>query len=380
MTRRTATLLAIAVAVWLAGCTPGAVRDARTAPASAPVPASAAPAPVPPAQAVVETGEIKGAAYRIDIPVNWNGELVVNAHGYEPAGSPRQVPLPFPEGMAPLLAQGFAIAATGYSAKGWAIPEAITDIERLRAYVVATHGPPRRAWLVGWSMGGLVALASAERHPQAWSGVVSMCGVSLSSEAMMSRGALGPLAAFDALFPGVLPQAPAGLADASLPDAAEGDAIAAALDGNATRATALAQHFDIPRDALPGSLWLYYLVLQELAQRAGGFPVASATGPDGIDGDEAALGVRIRRYVAAPAALAYVRDTGALTGAAPVPVALQPNPADPTVPARFSRGYLALAEAAGRGAQVRLLPPAGEGHCGFAEDTVGAALETLRLR
>jgi pimeloyl-ACP methyl ester carboxylesterase len=370
MTRRTASLLlTLATAALLAACAPANLRES-----------AAPPTAVAPAQAIVDTGELEGAAYRIDIPANWNGQLVVNAHGYETAGSPRELPLPFPSGMEPLLAQGYAIATSGYSAQGWAIPEAIADTERLRAHFVARHGAPTRAWLVGWSMGGLVALASAERHPQAWNGVVSMCGVAVSSETMFARAALGPLAAFDAMFPGTLPQAPGGLADASLPPAADGDAIEAALAGDEARADKLAKRFDIPRDKLAGSLWLYYLALRELGQRAGGFPAGSATGPGGVEGDEAALGVRIRRYVADPAALAYVRETGALTGAAPVPVVLQPNARDPIVPARFSSGYLALATAKGRGKQVRVLPPVGEGHCGFPPEAVATALKSVQAQ
>jgi len=361
------TLLAIATVALFVAC---ASNGART-----PVPA---PTQVPRAQAVVETGEIEGALYRIDIPVDWNGELVVDAHGYETVGSPRGNPLPFPGGMEPLLAQGFAIAASGYSTQGWAIPEAIADTERLRAHFVARHGTPKRSWLVGWSMGGLVALASAERHPRSWDGVVSMCGVALSSEALMARGALGPLAAYDALFPGVLPQAPGGLADPALPAMPDGDAVEAALAGDEARAVALANRFDIPREDLAGSLWLYYVVLRELAQRAGGFPVSSDNGADGTDGDEAELGVRIRRYTADPAALAYVRGTGALTGAAPVPVVLQPNQVDPIVTPRMSSGYVTLARKAGRATQVRMLPGVGEGHCRFPPETVANALAVLR--
>ena len=372
MTRRPASLLlTLATAALLAACSPAQVRESS--------PPTTPTKPVAPAQAIVDTGELEGAAYRIDIPANWNGELVVNAHGYETAGSKREVPLPFPSGMEPLLAQGFAIAASAYSAQGWAIPEGIADSERLRAHFVARHGAPTRTWLVGWSMGGLVALASAERHPRAWSGVVAMCGVAVSSEKMFARAALGPLAAFDALFPGVLPQASGGLADASLPPAADGDAIEAALAGNEAQAQALARRFDIPRSELASSLWLYYLALRELAQRAGGFPAGSATGSEGVEGDEAMLATRIRRYVADPAALAYVRETGALTGAAQVPVVLQPSGQDPIVPALFSSGYLALAQAQGRGAQVRSLPPLGEGHCRFPPEAVVTALQAVRV-
>lgn len=370
MTPRTVSiLLSFACTAWLAACTPAGLREPAPTRATAEA-----------GQTVVDTGELESAAYRIDIPANWNGELVVNAHGYETVGSPRKVPLPFPSGMEPLLAQGYAIAASGYSGQGWAIGEAIADTERLRAHFLARHGAPKRTWLVGWSMGGLVALASAERHPQAWDGVVAMCGVTVSSETMFARGALGPLAAFDAMFPGTLPQAAGGLADASLAPAADGEAIEAALAGNEDRATALAKRFGIPRSELAGSLWLYYLALRELAQRADGFPVDSVDGADGVDGDEAVLRTRIRRYQAAPAALAYVRETGALTGEAKVPVVLQPNALDPVVPAPFSSAYLALATGKGRGSQVRVLPPVGQGHCGFPPEAVGNALNTVRSR
>ena len=266
------------------------------------------------AAAVVEIGTLDGAQYRIDIPADWNGELVMNAHGYVPAGSPPTAP-EVPGGMQPLLDRGFAVAASDYSAQGWAIGEGITDTERLRRHFVDRHGAPGKSWLVGWSMGGLVALASAERHPQSWDGVVSMCGVAMSTEDLFARAVLAPLAAFDALHPDVLPQAPGGLADASLPAEPDGGAIEAAFASDESRAAAFARRFDLPRDDAAASLWLYYVALRELATRAGGFPVASTSGADGTDGDEAALGVRIRRYAPDPAALAYVRRTGQRAGA-----------------------------------------------------------------
>ena len=202
----------------------------------------------------------------------------------------------------------------------------------------------------------------------------------MSTEDLFARAVLAPLAAFDALHPDVLPQAPGGLADASLPAEPDGGAIEAAFASDESRAAAFARRFDLPRDDAAASLWLYYVALRELATRAGGFPVASTSGADGTDGDEAALGVRIRRYAPDPAALAYVRRTGALTGAAPVPVVLQPNTVDPIGPARFSRAYAALAEAKGRGAQVRTLTTVGEGHCRFPPDSVVSALESVRAR
>jgi hypothetical protein len=36
-----------------------------------------------------DSGTLGDAPYRIDIPANWNGELVMLLHGYEPKGMPR---------------------------------------------------------------------------------------------------------------------------------------------------------------------------------------------------------------------------------------------------------------------------------------------------
>jgi len=37
----------------------------------------------------VHSGTLNGAPYRIDVPANWNGSVVMVAHGYEPVGVPR---------------------------------------------------------------------------------------------------------------------------------------------------------------------------------------------------------------------------------------------------------------------------------------------------
>src|SRR5258708_9281828 len=67
-----------------------------------------------------EIGEINGAKFRVDIPENWNGGLVMYCHGYSAvSGSFKEGKLP------PVLAvfteQGYALAQSGYPAGGWAI-------------------------------------------------------------------------------------------------------------------------------------------------------------------------------------------------------------------------------------------------------------------
>jgi hypothetical protein len=39
------------------------------------------------------TGTLQKALYRIDIPADWNGDLVMLVHGYQPVGSPIATPM-----------------------------------------------------------------------------------------------------------------------------------------------------------------------------------------------------------------------------------------------------------------------------------------------
>ncbi|HEU4434139.1 MAG TPA: hypothetical protein VFR51_12220, partial [Pyrinomonadaceae bacterium] len=66
-------------------------------------------------------GELHGAPYRIRVPANWNGTLLVFAHGYrDKADHPGEIDnrnadiAPSAALEAPLLAQGFALAGTAF--------------------------------------------------------------------------------------------------------------------------------------------------------------------------------------------------------------------------------------------------------------------------
>src|SRR5262245_49604753 len=67
------------------------------------------------------SGEIHGAPYRIRVPENWNGTLLVFAHGYrDKADHPSELEnrnpdlAPSPALVAPLLAQGYALAGSAF--------------------------------------------------------------------------------------------------------------------------------------------------------------------------------------------------------------------------------------------------------------------------
>ena len=359
-------VLAVSLAV-AAGCA-----------SSPPTPSASSPAPAAaPVAATADVGEIAGAPYRIDIPAGWQGDLLVYARGYVPAGTPRDgatARSPVDEWA---LAQGYAIARSDYSALGWSVAEAVDDTEKLRAHFVAGHGAPRRTFVMGHSMGAHIALAVLERHPQHYAGALALCGANAPAAELFSEHLLPPVVAFDHFFPGVLGLAPGGLADPDSPPWPDAEAIERALQGNEAVAGRLAERFDIPRDGLAGGLMIRYAVLHELQQRAGGFPVDNREVRYTGMGDDAAFNASVRRYTGEPAAMAYAARHAALTGATSRPVVMLDNHADPTIPMAVTRRYAALAKAAGQGANVLVLPAQGQGHCEFTPQHQQYALAKL---
>ncbi|MET0504256.1 MAG: hypothetical protein ABWZ85_02935, partial [Luteibacter sp.] len=56
------------------------------------------------------TGKLHDALYRIDIPANWNGDLVMLMHGYQPVGAPVSTPMVPADATPVFLKKGFAVA------------------------------------------------------------------------------------------------------------------------------------------------------------------------------------------------------------------------------------------------------------------------------
>src|SRR6185295_19673244 len=100
------------------------------------------------AQARIENGVINGAAFRIDMPENWNGGLVVFCHGYNAKPVTYNDQKLRPE-LAVFVDQGYALVQSGYAAGGWAVREAATDTENLRRYFVGKYGKPKETFITG---------------------------------------------------------------------------------------------------------------------------------------------------------------------------------------------------------------------------------------
>ncbi|WMJ71410.1 hypothetical protein [Stenotrophomonas sp. 24(2023)] len=338
----------------------------------------AARTPAPPAPRV-QTGDLQGAPWRIDMPAHWNGELVMIAHGFEPSGVPRQTPWPADQATPALLAAGYAVAQSGYARQGWAVADGIADTDRLRAHFIATHPRTHKTWIIGYSMGGAIAIGSLERLPRHYDGGVALCGANLPGLTIAGE-VLTTTVAFDYFFPDTPGLPPEGLASphaAPVPQGEMYQAIDRALQARPDVARLLATRLQVQEDQLAGAISLHALVLRELSQRVGGRAAGNLDTVYTGFGDDAAFNAGVKRYAADPAATTTARQTLDLTGALRRPLVLQFNHADPSIPARFEPVYPQLAAAAGATPAPRRLPSAGEGHCGFSSEQVVAALQAV---
>ena len=121
------------------------------------------------------TGRLSGAPYQIDLPVRWNHTLIVWSHGYEPSPPGPRVDEIEPVTRRWLLANGYAIAGSGFSSTGWAVADAYRDQAALLGLFTRRYGKPRVTIAVGESMGGLISAGLVERFPGRFSGALPMC-------------------------------------------------------------------------------------------------------------------------------------------------------------------------------------------------------------
>ncbi len=125
-------------------------------------------------------GVRSGAAYQMEVPDNWNGDLVLYAHGYRGTGLELTVgPPPIRQY---LIDQGYAWAASSYRANGYVPGVGAKDTHALIGEFRGRIGNPDQVFITGFSMGGHVTGVAIEQWPNAFDGAVPMCGVMGDSE------------------------------------------------------------------------------------------------------------------------------------------------------------------------------------------------------
>lgn len=133
------------------------------------------------ATSTVHSGVRAGAAYQIEVPQDWNGDLVLWAHGFNGNGRYLCVQPPAIE-RAWFLAHGYAWAASSYSTNGYDVVAGVKDTHALLPVFTSAVAKPDHVWLTGASMGGHVTAVSIEQYPNAYDGALPVCGVLGDSE------------------------------------------------------------------------------------------------------------------------------------------------------------------------------------------------------
>lgn len=134
-------------------------------------------------------GTLESSGYRIEVPRNWNGKLVMYAHGY--AGTGPGLSVSNPAIRRYLIEQGYAWAASSYSRNYYDVRAGVEDTNALalafNRIAAANSRPlaaPSRIYITGVSMGGHVTAAAIDeearayaKHKVSYHGAVPMCGV-----------------------------------------------------------------------------------------------------------------------------------------------------------------------------------------------------------
>ncbi|MCY7316640.1 MAG: alpha/beta hydrolase [Rubrivivax sp.] len=130
-----------------------------------------------------------GAGYRVEVPANWNGKLVMYAHGFRGEGAALTVSDPTLRRF--LVQNGYAWAASSYSKNYYDVRAGVEDTNALALAFNTIAGArgrtlaaPTRLYITGHSMGGHVTGAAIEDEAATnamnkvrYHGAVPMCGV-----------------------------------------------------------------------------------------------------------------------------------------------------------------------------------------------------------
>lgn len=133
------------------------------------------------AQTVLDGQSDGGAYFRIVVPDAWNGDLVIWNHGFslDPIGGPVTDLGPLVDVQ---LFEGYAVAASSYQQRGWAVFKTKNDLQNLVGAFKANFGKPNNVILTGASLGGIVTVAGVENaHLGNVAGAFTICGANAGS-------------------------------------------------------------------------------------------------------------------------------------------------------------------------------------------------------
>jgi len=320
----------------------------------------------------VEVGILGAAQYRIDLPKEYNGKLIVYCHGYSP------VPGRFDKDKAPtpltqaFLDLGYAVAQSGYSAGGWAVKEAIEETEALRQHFVINYGKPKQTFVTGHSMGGTITLALAESFPEAYDAALQMCGPVGPTLTTFQSRLFDLLVVYDYYFPDMI-GSPTNISEEVL----DSEQFALRVQKEATaypdRMEALQKFGGFANDLeMAKTLTFFALIQKELLLRAGGNPFDNRNTVYQGTTNDPVVNRGVKRYAADPAAREYLKKYYTPKAEPKLPILSLHTTYDPLITAASANAYGEMLRLNGGEANYVQRFVGRSGHCAFTPQ------ETLR--
>ena len=340
--------------------------------------------------------EPDGAEIMICVPPqNWNGSLVVFAHGYvAPTGGPPEIPwdqLVLPDGTSlPGLVTdlGFAFATTSYRDDGLAIVPGVQDVQDLVTSFKSRYREPAHVYLTGASEGGLVTTLAVEQAPDVFSGGLATCGPVGDFRRQIDY--LGDFRVlFDYFFPHLIP------GDAVNPpritqerwDKKYVPRITAAFEKYPTRLDTLLRVAHAPYDPNERQtkidtaldvLWYNVFATRDARAKLDGNPYDNSRRLYLGSGNDFRLNLLVDRFHADPTALAAIEEGYQTSGRLAAPLVTLHTTADPVVP--YWHEPLYTLKALPSGLLHLNLPVFRYGHCSFKAEEALVALVVLVLK
>ena len=333
-----------------------------------------------------------GALFALHRPANWKGDLVLYAHGYTPPTDPIHLP-PIEELRDQLLARGFAVAYSSFSENGLAVRDGIRHTAGVEEIFESRLGRPRRTFLIGSSFGGCIAVALAERHPDDYSGLLTVSGLIGGTQGLVDYISHVRVL-FDVYYPGVLQgdllHIPPGL---NLNQHVIGPAVQA-ISANPQGAGIISQLTQTPVPFASGpelvgsivqTLGAHFVALEDLLRRTDGdsfFDNSTIAYSGALPAPVLAdINARVARVTSTEDAQELMERYYEPTGRLRIPMLTLYNTRDPEVNSNNETKYAALVAQRGRSALLEQRAFDRYGHTGrFTPVDIAQAFEELVAR
>ncbi len=369
-----------------------------------PTPAQAASYPAcAPGSQQLTGASAGGALWVLCVPLtNWNGDLVLYAHGYEAPGPylpPNSLPPTFANLTLPdntylpdlIESLHYAFGATTYRRSGLVAADGAQDLAAVAVAARQALGTSlHRIYATGVSEGGLVTALAVEQRPDLFAGGLSTCGpIGDFRQQINYFGDFRVL--FDYFFPHTLPPSPISIPQSLILNWTPAGAMAAVLGALQNNPSAAAQLISTAKAAIDpadpttvGRTTLDVLgynvnATNDAVYWLGGNPYGNRFRWYSGSANDFALNLGVKRFDASSTALAHLapyQTSGKLSR----PLVTLHTTGDDVIPYWQELLYAAKVIAKGSAGYLTPIPIFRYGHCNFQSSEVLAAFGILVLQ